>query len=73
MAMSIKKVTESPEIHEERLTRGGHGLESIRANYRGRRSEREKRRRMDQAEGQRDGKGKERVTAVDSPTGGGPG
>ena len=73
IAMSIKKVIESPEIHEERLTRRGHGLESIRTNYSGRRSEREKHRQMGQAEGQRDGKGKERVTAVDSPTGSDPG
>lgn len=71
--MSIKKVIEFPENHEERLTRGGQGLKSIRTNYRGRGSGGEKHRQMGQAEGQKDGKGKERVTAVDSPTGSGPG
>lgn len=35
--MSVEKVIESPENHEERLTRRDHGLEST--NYRGRRSE----------------------------------
>lgn len=72
IAMSVKKVIESPEDHEERLTRRGQGLESIRTNYMGRGSGREKHRQMGQAEGQRDGKGKERVTVVDSPTGSGP-
>lgn len=71
--MSVEKVMESTEIHEERLTRRGHGLKSIRTNYRGKRSQQEKHRQMGQAEGQRDGKGKERVTAVDSPTGSDPG
>lgn len=37
IAMSVKKVIESPEIHKERLTRRGHGLYSIRTNYRGKR------------------------------------
>lgn len=68
--MNVNKVIDSPENHKERLTRRGQGLESIRTNYRG--SEREKHRQMAQAEGQRNGKGKERVTVVDSPTGGGP-
>lgn len=71
--MSTKKVIESPEIHKERLTRRRHGLESITTNCRGRGSEREKHRQMGQAEGQRNGKGKARVTVVDNPTGSGPG
>lgn len=33
--MSVKKVIESPENHEEGLTRRWRGLKSIRANYRG--------------------------------------
>lgn len=32
MAMSVKKVIESPENHEEGLTRRGRGLESITAD-----------------------------------------
>lgn len=36
IAMSVKKVMESPENHKQRLTRRGQGLESIRANYRAR-------------------------------------
>lgn len=72
IAMSVKKVMEAPENHEERLTRGVQGLKSIRTNYRGRGSGGGKHRQMGQAEGQKDRKGKEKVTAVDSPTGGGP-
>lgn len=56
IAMSVKKVIESPENHKERLTRRGQGLESIRTNYRERGSEREKHRQMGKAEGHRDGK-----------------
>lgn len=73
IAMSVQNVIESPEDHEERLTRRGQGLEGIKANYRWRESGREKHRQMGQAEGQRDGKGKERVTVVDSPTDDSPG
>lgn len=73
IAMSVKKVMESPENHKQRLTRRGQGLESIRANYRARGNGMEKHRQMGEAEGQKDGKAKERVTVVDSPTGSGPG
>lgn len=73
IAMSVKKVMESPENHKQRLTRRGQGLESIRANYRARGNGMEKHRQMAEAEGQKDGKAKERVTVVDSPTGSGPG
>lgn len=34
IAMSLKKVIESPEDQKERLTRRGQGLESIRTNCR---------------------------------------
>lgn len=53
IAMNVKKVIESPENHEEGLTRRGRGLKSIRADCRGRRSGREKHRQMGKAEGQK--------------------